>query len=70
MPSLGRRASFLRLGLLFALLTRIIGGVVRERPLSEILGATHWAPCYFIDDSLPSILDGAVQLAAMGTRGP
>ena len=32
------------------------------------LGATHWNPCYFLNSSLPSLLDGAVALAATGMR--
>lgn len=35
---------------------------------STFIGATHWNPCYYINSSLPSIWDGAVQLAAMDTR--
>ena len=37
-------------------------------PLSSIIGATHWSPCYFMNASLPSLVDGAVSLAAMGTQ--
>ena len=36
--------------------------------LSDIIGATHWAPCYYMNSSLPATLDGAVALAPLGTR--
>ena len=32
------------------------------------LGATHWNPCYFINGSIPSLLDGAQSLAKTGAR--
>lgn len=32
------------------------------------LGATHWSPCYFMDASVPSLIDGARQVASMGSR--
>ena len=32
------------------------------------LGATHWNPCYFINSSIPSLLDGAQSLAKTGAR--
>ena len=36
--------------------------------LSLIIGSTHWQPCYFLNSSLPSLLDGALALATTGTR--
>ena len=35
---------------------------------ADVLGASHWAPCYFLNASLPSLLDGAVALATTGSR--
>ena len=32
------------------------------------LGATHWNPCYYLNASLPVLLDGASSLAGMGSR--
>ena len=32
------------------------------------LAATHWNPCYFLNSSLPSLLDGAAQVVKMGSR--
>lgn len=36
--------------------------------LGGVLGATHWSPCYYLNASLPSLLDGAQALAASGSR--
>jgi hypothetical protein len=36
--------------------------------LSLAIGSTHWQPCYYLNASLPSLLDGAVALATTGTR--
>ena len=32
------------------------------------LGATHWNPCYFLNESEPVLLDGARSLAGMGSK--
>ena len=32
------------------------------------LAATHWNPCYFINNQVPSLIDGAIQVAGMGSR--
>eukprot|EP00051_Salpingoeca_urceolata_P024231 m.423115 g.423115 ORF g.423115 m.423115 type:complete len:560 (-) comp20207_c0_seq4:42-1721(-) len=32
------------------------------------IGATHWNPCYFINATLPSLLDGAHVLAGTGSK--
>ena len=36
-------------------------------PISSVIGATHWSPCYYLNKSLPSLWDGAATLAQMGT---
>jgi hypothetical protein len=35
-------------------------------PASRI-GVTHWAGCYFLNASLPGLLDGAVSVGSTGT---
>jgi hypothetical protein len=35
--------------------------------LASFVAATHWNPCYWVNASLPSLLDGAAALARMGT---
>jgi len=40
-------------------------------PLSEvarIVSAIHWSPCYALNNSIPSLHDGAIALAASGTK--
>ena len=32
------------------------------------LGATHWNPCYFVNSSVPSLIDGALAVSGMGSR--
>jgi hypothetical protein len=54
--------------LLLAALTFSHPALAASTPLSSIIGATHWSPCYFMNASLPSLVDGAVSLAAMGTH--
>ena len=36
--------------------------------MSLFFGASHWQPCYYLNASLPSLLDGAAALARTGSR--
>ena len=48
--------------------TEIKKDISKADDLSLIIGSTHWQPCYFLNKSLPSLLDGAIALATTGTR--
>lgn len=36
--------------------------------ISNIVSATHWSPCYYLDASIPCLWDGATALYEMGTK--
>jgi hypothetical protein len=37
-------------------------------PLADIIGVTHWQGCYFMNDTIPFLLDGAISIAGLGTN--
>ena len=51
-----------------ALLGAASGQPLPPPDMSTYFGASHWQPCYFLNASLPSLLDGAAALAATGSR--
>ena len=36
--------------------------------LSLVLGSTHWSPCYSVNKSRPSLLEGADLITSMGSK--
>ena len=68
--------AFLFLGALAALLTAASSASSAAAPplplpapdMATYFGASHWSPCYYINKSLPSLLDGAAALARTGSR--
>jgi len=48
--------------LAFALAKTAVAG-----PLSSVVSATHWSPCYYLNRSLPSLWDGSSALFELGT---
>jgi hypothetical protein len=35
---------------------------------AERIGSTHWNPCYAVNQTIPSLLDGAAAVASMGSK--
>jgi hypothetical protein len=41
---------------------------IRAIDLSLVLGSTHWSPCYSVNKSRPSLLEGADLITSMGSK--
>ena len=59
---------FLLLSLLSSLFLVTSTTTSSSSTLSTIIGSTHWNPCYYIHNELPSLLDGSAELATMNTQ--